>query len=125
MPLNSNPSPNIIVEKWLDYEPQKRRVRYIPPDNSKIKKFKEPKNILIEWELPEAKEVKKTYTDLECEEVDPYEYAQKYGLDMAPMSHNQEIELVGDLDALKLIDIDKMNIKKKAEGENIKYIHSF
>ena len=124
LPEHPDPPPNIIIEKWLDYEPQKRRVRYIPPDNSNINIAKAQQNVLIQWE-PLQGEVKKQYTDLGCEVADPYEYAKKYGLEMVSTPNNQEVELTGDLHALKLIDMDKLNIKKKIDGEHNRFINSF
>ena len=107
----------------LDYEPQKRRVRYIPPEKI-LTAVKPQKNLLIQWD-PLDYEVKKEYKDLGCEVADPYEYAKKYGLEMADTYQKQEIELTGDLFALNYVDLDKLNIKKKIDCQNNRFINSF
>lgn len=124
LPAKPEPPPNIIIEKWLDYEPQKRKVRYIPPDNNVIIQKPQP-NVLIQWD-PLQYEVKKEYNDLGVEVADPYEYARKYGLDMADSYHEKhEVELTGDVFALKYLDHDKFNIQKRTELGNNKFINSF
>ena len=112
LPHQPEPPPNIIIEKWLDYEPQQRQVRYIPPERVVQQNIQPAKNVLIQWELPDV-EINKVYNDLGCEVVDPYEYARKHGLRMAQSYQNHEVELIGDLHALQLVDLDLLNIKKK------------
>ena len=126
LPQQPEQPPNIIIEKWLDYEPQQRRVLYLPPEKVVQQNIQPAKNVLIQWETPNV-QIKKEYKDLGYEVVDPYEYAQKYGLQMVDTNQNQ-VELTGDLHALKYVDLDQLNIKKKNEvykSEYNKVINTF
>jgi hypothetical protein len=44
---------------------------------------------------------------------------------MVSTPHNQSVELTGDVHALKLVDMEKLNIKKKVECESNRFINSF
>jgi hypothetical protein len=66
---------NVLIEKWLPYRPQRRRVvfqrscRPTPPN---------PRNTIIEWEAPDV-EVEKVCRELGVVDADPEEYVRRYG----------------------------------------------
>jgi len=66
---------NILIEKWLPYQPQKRRVIY---QKSCVQPPPNPRNLVIEWEAPDV-EVQKVCKDLGVVDADPEEYVRKYG----------------------------------------------
>jgi len=73
---------NILIEKWLPYKAQKRRVVYqrscaAPPPN--------PKNLVIEWEAPDV-EVEKVCKNLGVVAADPEEYVRRFGAELKPAS---------------------------------------
>jgi len=129
--LPFKPQP-VVVERWLPYEKQERRVIFqkAPPDPCPEK----PKNLIIQWEPP-CVCIKEQYKNLGVQAANPAEYVAKYGaslkstcelpkfaLDMKPTDGSdpnacpaKEHKLVGDLNALNLIDLDKegLGIYKK------------
>jgi hypothetical protein len=147
--LPPKPQP-VLIEKWLPYEKQKRRVIYQPPSFVAGPPEK-PKNVIVQWHMPNSI-VKKNVRYLGVENADPKEYQAKYGsslketnelpkfvgefdcaakfinttttttsesklipsdliFDAGNARFNQAggdfVELVGDLEALNLIDLDK------------------
>ena len=125
---------DIIYEKWLPYDEPERRVIY--EKACPIKLEKAPKNLLIKWEQP-CVNIEKEYKDLGVYETDPEEYRNKYKLTkhiyelpkeatqieahlqsttsskIVTSAHtNTKPKLVGDLEALSLIDLDKAGLSK-------------
>lgn len=123
--LTQPPQPQkIIVERWLPYDKQERRVvvekAAVEPCNEKTK------NLIIEWEPALAKTEKKVQI-LGIETADPNEYVAKYGSSLKSKSElpqfalnvkgpdgidlNETNEnnptLVGDIEGLNLVDLDK------------------
>lgn len=118
----------IIVEKWLPFEQQKRRVVY---EKNKPQCEQKLRNLIIEWEAPEV-EVEKVCRELCTVEADPEEYLRKYGDDLKDASElpscddnkcgksqsraatktgqNNLPELEGDVEVLKLVDLDKYGL---------------
>lgn len=108
----------VTVERWLPYEKRERKVilEKKPLDPCVVK----PKNIIYEWQ-PQCVNTKTNVKDLGVEESCPNKYALKHGASLksvnelpefaknikAPVSSAKDMELVGDLEALKLIDLDK------------------
>jgi hypothetical protein len=114
---------DIIIERWLGYERRNRNVVFKPA--KPISLLPKPRNVLIEWEQPEV-DVKKEFSYLGVETVDPVEYEARYddlvksselpddvnsfktpdgevlgvnsGLNDAPL-------LTGDVNALKFVDL--------------------
>jgi hypothetical protein len=73
---NLPPKPqNVILEKWLPYQKQKRRVVFEPAQGQQAEN---PRNLIIEWEAPEV-EVEKVCKDLGVVNADPEEYIRQYG----------------------------------------------
>ncbi len=116
----------VLVERWLPYAQPKRRVVFQPntqPDPVVVK----PKNVVVQWEAPEAV-VKKKYKFLGETRADPAAYVKKYGRKLVKSSALPELvtelpteegytlaaqftnddlyELEGDVQALKLVDLD-------------------
>jgi len=69
---------NILIEKWLPYKPQKRRVIY---EKACGRQQDNPRNLVIEWEAPEV-EVEKVCKDLGVVDADPEEYRRRYGSEL-------------------------------------------
>jgi hypothetical protein len=67
--------PNVIVEKWLPYRPQKRRVVY---QRASGQQAQQVRNTIIEWEAPEV-EIVQQCKDLGVVDMDPEEYCRRYG----------------------------------------------
>ena len=130
-PLPSKPQ-SVIIERWLPYKQAKRRVIFqkaqeIDPVLSK------PKNVIIQWESPEV-QVKKEFKDLGVIRANPHEYVQRYGqtlktshdlpsfvLEIKPPSgvvlasdykYDSKFELEGDIEALKLIDLEREGLSE-------------
>jgi hypothetical protein len=126
-PLPPKPQP-VIVERWMPYTEQKRRVIYqqAPPDPIVCK----PKNIIVQWETPDVC-VKKDIKHLGVVCANPCDYVQKYGSslkkpcelpqfvkDIKPqcgveLAANKKYdpcpvyELCGDVCALNKVNLDK------------------
>ena len=115
----------IIIERWLPYKRQQRRVIYSKfegPDPE----YKKEKNIIIQWDPPEIK-LEKEFKELGVLKMDPLEYIEKYGSSLKSPSEfpdeikefkiesdmilaadksNDDYELVGDIQALSLVDLE-------------------
>ena len=130
--LPQKPQP-VIIERWLPYEQQKRKVifnRSSAPQPAVVK----PRNLIIQWEAPKV-EIKQEIKYLGVVRADPVEYLQKYGdslkvpsglpkyvLDITTpeglgklaaehrAKHVHELE--GQLDALKYVDLDKEDLSE-------------
>jgi hypothetical protein len=128
-PLPSKPQ-SIIIERWLPYVEQKRQVIFSKPSEPDPIIAK-PKNLIIQWEAPQV-DLRKIYVDLGCIEANPQEYIQRYGMELKDSSqlpsfvteirpppglilaaeYEPNYELEGDIDALKLIDLDKEGLSE-------------
>lgn len=140
--LPDKPQP-IIVERWLAYPKVKRKVVYnqVFPKDLKEKK---PKNLIIKWESPQLV-VKKELKYLGVTKTNPDEYVKKYGHNLNSPSelpnfvheikapdditlaadHEPKIELYGDVEALKLIDLDKENLSEfKGYVKNVEVLNT-
>lgn len=130
--LPSKPQP-VIIERWLTYPEIKRKVIYRKPaEEDPI--FSDPKNVIIQWETPQA-EINKELKYLGVVKADPTEYVKKYGkslkksnelpdyvldietpegLNLASSLNNKKpsYDLEGDIEALKLIDLDKEGLSE-------------
>lgn len=115
----------VIIERWLPYQQPKRKVIFqpAPPDPVVCK----PKNVIVQWDSADVC-VSKDVEHLGVVNVDPCEYSQRYSsvlksvnefpeeLKSLPTHQGVELaanqkaspahELEGDLDALKLVDLD-------------------
>ncbi len=73
---------NILIEKWLPYAPQRRRVVFkrscVPPPPN-------PRNLIIEWQQP-CVEVEKKCVDLGIVDADPEEYRRRYAPELKQAS---------------------------------------
>ena len=116
----------IILEKWSPHEKLKRRVIFQapPPDPIYIK----PRNVIVQWQSPTVT-VRQQVRHLGEIRANPIKYATKYNqvltqakdmpqfiLDIQPPNGavlasdcavNPVHELEGDIDALRLIDLEK------------------
>ena len=124
-PIPSKPQ-SIIIERWLPYGQSKRRVIFqknTVPDPV----ISRPRNVIIQWESPEV-QIKKEFKDLGVIRANPVEYVERYGTSLKTHTELPQFvkeirpptgivlasehvssglhELEGDVDALKLIDLD-------------------
>lgn len=117
---------SVLIERWLPYAQQKRRVIFQGPQ-CQCPVVCPPKNVVVQWESPKAK-VKKEVKYLGVIRANPAEYVDQYGdsllasdalpdivnevptpddLTLAADAQQNELhELEGDVDALKLINLD-------------------
>lgn len=122
----------VVVERWLPFKEQKRRVIYnrpTQPDPVVIK----PRNVIIQWEAPRVN-VRQEVKYLGVDRANPAEYVQRYGQELKKAQELPEIvrrlpnpegivlaseyqynklqELYGDVDALRLVDLDKEGLSE-------------
>jgi hypothetical protein len=117
----------VIIERWLPYPTPKRKVIYQKSDSLPACPSSPNKNMIIQWE-PSDIFLHKDIESLGIHNVDPCDYASLYNGMMMPLteipiefknlqpthdsaeqaSRNKSPthELVGDIEALKLIDLD-------------------
>ena len=123
---------SVIIERWLPYGEVKRRVIFNPntkPDPVVVA----PRNVIVQWEAPEVR-VTKVIRYLSPTRADPADYVAKYGESMfesheLPAVVNEfetpeglrlaaesqpatSYELEGDIEALKLIDLEKEGLEE-------------
>jgi hypothetical protein len=125
-PLPSKPQ-SVIIERWLPYSEVKRRVifnRCNNPDPVTLA----PRNVIVQWEAPQVN-IRKEFKYLGVVRANPVEYVQRYGQSLtvsndlpqfvvdidtpnglvlaADFKFKGPYELEGDIEALKLIDLEK------------------
>jgi hypothetical protein len=130
-PLPSKPQA-VIIERWLPYKDQKRRVIFTKPSEPDPIVPK-PRNVVIQWEQPQVN-IKKEFRDLGVIRANPVEYVTRYGTELkehvslpnfvteirppsgvilaAEHQSPKVVELFGDLDALKLIDLEREGLSE-------------
>ena len=118
--------PCVLIERWLPYGQQTQRIIF---ESAKpVCAIPDPKNCIIQWEAPEV-EIRTDVKNLGVHEADPREYAARYGSQLvrgdqlpeiakkysnqsgvqlaANSRQEQSVNVVGDLQALRLIDLDR------------------
>lgn len=129
-PLPVKPQ-SVLVERWLPFPRQKRKVIYQRAENDGTLTVP-TRNTIVEWSAAEV-DIKKRFKFAGVTRVNPDDYLQHYGADallnenempliaheIKPPEHyvlashlarhnlNLGIELEGDIEALKLVDLDK------------------
>lgn len=115
--------PSITVERWLPYEKRERKVVF-QKCNQEIK-IEKPRNLIFEWE-PQCVINKSVVNDLGVEEADPFYYSvmhkdtlkskeelPQFALDAKQIEQSKyDIQLVGDIEALKLIDLEREGLSE-------------
>ncbi len=138
------PPPSLLIERWLPYPKQKRKVVYTKEESPDLI-YENPKNVIIEWEAPTIL-VKKDIKYLGIVKANPDEYSKRYSKLVDPQDlpdfvrdvktpkqiklasdqtfSSEFYELEGDIDALDLIDLEKeglgeyVNYGKKSKKDN-------
>jgi len=100
--------PSIIIEKWLPFPKQRRRVVYEGSHSVNYAGPNRVKNTIIQWESP-APVIKKGIRYLGVSDADPNEYRARYG---ATLKHSSE---------LPHFVIDHENISKYSADVPVKY----
>lgn len=117
----------MIIERWLPYSQVKRRVIF-QKSNTTDPVVVKPRNVIIQWEAPQVT-IKKEFKDLGVIRANPAEYVARYGatlktarelppfvLEIKPpagvvlaseQQFNNVYELEGDVQALRLVDLDR------------------
>lgn len=117
----------MIIERWLPYSQVKRRVIF-QKSNTTDPVVVKPRNVIIQWEAPQVT-IKKEFKDLGVIRANPAEYVARYGatlktarelppfvLEIKPpagvvlaseQQSNNVYELEGDVQALRLVDLDR------------------
>ena len=137
-PLPAKPQ-SIFVERWLPYAEVKRRVifnRNTKPDPVVVT----PRNVIVQWEAPEVR-VTREFKYLGVIRANPVEYVKRYGQSLvmtkdlpqfvlefktpdglvlaADYEQKSLLELEGDVEALRLVDLEKEGL-----GEYRSYLNS-
>lgn len=121
---------SILIERWLPYKQQKRKIIYHKP-TEQVQPLPDPKNVIIDWQSPDV-EVVQRFKSMGVFCTDPKEYVRRYGsvakpIDKLPkiaaeikapeglvLASESRIEALpkieGDLEALKLVDLDKVGL---------------
>ena len=123
------PPPKIVVERWLGY-PERTRNVIFQESGEKVAPPPMPRNLIIEWLTP-CQEVKQEFIFGGLENVDPSEYILKYGGKLTPSNELPKFvsefnvpqgeslavnmaepvtKLIGNVDCLKNIDLDKVGL---------------
>jgi len=125
-PLPSKPQ-NVIVERWLPYAEVKRRVIFKPAAAGAV--VANPRNVIVQWEAPSVN-IKKQVKYLGVIKANPSEYVQRYGSELKTSSSLPQfvldiktpsevgalaaesrasglVELEGQLEGFKFVDLDK------------------
>ena len=128
---------NMVIEKWLPFRHQKRRVIYQGPGSHFAANVR---NVIIEWEAQGA-DVEQVCCNLGVQDQDPHEYVRRYGPELKHANELPKLcgvadfecktgrnsssaagsslpELEGDIDALRRVDLDKYGL-----GEYRRYLH--
>lgn len=122
----------IIIERWLPYKERKRRIIFVKESDDKLTKIK-PHNTIIQWEPPKVIH-KKVFKDMGIIKTDPIEYIRKYkdslltfeklpdfvkdikppkGIKLAAQYSSTDVPLLeGDIEALRLIDLDEYGLSE-------------
>ena len=126
-PLPNKPQ-NVIIERWLPYTPQKRKV-ILNKNDTVSPQIQKTRNLVIQWETPDVN-VKQQVKYLGVIRANPVEYVRRYGSTLKQASelpdyvHNiktppdvgvlaadkmssAEHELIGELDMLRYVDLEK------------------
>jgi len=122
-PVPAKPQ-GVILERWLPFEAQRRKVIYRPPQPDPV--YCKPKNVIVQWDPPNVR-IEQTVKYLGIVNANPTEYIKRYGETLVSVQQfpeivrnikheetlaadvrqtNQVYELEGDVEALRLIDLD-------------------
>jgi hypothetical protein len=131
-PLPSKPQ-NVIIERWLPYRQVKRRVIFNRATES-VAEVAVPKNVIVQWEAPEVS-VRKEIKYLGVVKANPTDYVRQFGpllkssenlptfvtdietpSELGSLASNYQgdslIELEGELEALRLVDLDEHDLSQ-------------
>lgn len=115
--LPAKPQP-IVIEKWLPYERQARKVVYQPP-TVVAGPVEKPKNVIIQWQVPNSV-IKKEIRYLGVEKADPKEYVAKYGKDLKDSSELPRFAL--DWDHISKSAAASEELKQELEKLKLKVV---
>ena len=131
-PLPSKPQ-NVIIERWLPYGEVKRRVIF-NKSTAADPVVANPRNVIVQWEAPDVN-IRKEIKYLGVIRANPVEYVQRYGASLkvssalpqfvldiktpsdvgllaAEYQAKSLIELEGQLEGFKFIDLDKEGLSE-------------
>lgn len=114
----------IFIERWLPYGEQRQRVVFQGAQATCV--IPDPKNVVIQWESPDV-EIRREFKNLGVQQADPQDYISRYGtqlvradalpeialkysnqqgIQLAANSRSEGVVIEGDLQALRLIDLE-------------------
>jgi hypothetical protein len=123
----------VVVERWLGYPRQNRRV--VHQKAAPVQITPTPRNLLVDWNATNNTRVHQKFNFLGVEHADPEIYERKFGNELIPskllpreadecnsylsteevLAVNQqpkEFVLTGDVKALDLVDKQKVNLSE-------------
>jgi hypothetical protein len=134
MPAAAPLPQDIIIERWLGYPRQKRRVTHIKPVGAP-RSASVPRNVLIDWSSTNNTKIRQRYNFLGIESATAEEYERRFGRELLEPSRipipfpseldnsvrnanevlatnatSHEFILHGDVEALNLVDRRKYNM---------------
>lgn len=77
LPVNKKPQ-KVLVDRWLPYKKQKRKVFLKRKTASSEMKYALPKNVIVQWEAPQVN-ITQAVKYLGVVDANPYEYHKAYG----------------------------------------------
>lgn len=126
---------SILIERWLPYPRLKRRVILLKSKTSKTKEEEKPHNVIIQWDSPQVN-ITREFKYLGVIRANPSEYESRYKDKLVSnlphfvseiklpnekwlensdgsCSDGEDEELVGDVEALAMIDdLDRVGLAK-------------
>lgn len=124
---------SVIIERWLPYNQVKRRVIFNRADQSQEPIVVKPRNVIVQWTAPQV-QIKREFKYLGVIRANPNEYVNRYRnllksssdlpefVKEIPTPHGVKLacdkptpsvyELEGDVDALRLVDLDRAGLSE-------------
>ena len=130
MPQAPTAPGDVLIERWLGYERQRRNVVHEKP-LERTRSLAAPKNVVVDWEAVDRTQLRRHYNFLGVETVDPTEYERRHGTQLveasrlpaefatselnarvpsgetlatSSISQQHDFILTGDVDALRLVE---------------------
>lgn len=132
---------SVIIERWLPYTQVKRRVIFNRADPQHEPILVKPRNVIVQWSAPQV-QIKREFKYLGVIRANPGDYVNRYrnalkvsrelpsfvkeiptpqGMTLAAEKPYDPVhELVGDVDALRLVDLDREGLSEYKTYLNVR-----
>ncbi|CAF0786892.1 unnamed protein product [Brachionus calyciflorus] len=119
----------IFIERWLPYEPQKRKIIYKKAEQPEL--IPDPKNMIVDWDCPDV-EITQEVRTVGVFRTDPKKYIREYGREAKSYDRLPKIaksipapeglklaadqpqapcpKVEGDIECLRLLDLEKIGL---------------